>query len=87
MPTVRPRHQVTETDELARALDLAEKRWPGESRGRLLVRLALTGADVLAADDAARLDDRRRAVLAGSGALTGCYRPGYLDELRQDWPE
>jgi hypothetical protein len=87
MPTARPRHQITETDEVARALDLAARRWPGESRGRLLVRLALTGAADLAEGDAAEVSRRRRAVLAGSGAFTGSYPAGYLDELRQDWPE
>jgi len=36
MPTARPRHQVTETPDVARALDLAAKRWPGEPRSKLL---------------------------------------------------
>lgn len=87
MPTTRPRHQVTETDAMTRALDRAAQRWPGESRGRLLVRLVLTGAEALESDDADRLAERRRAVLAASGAFTDCYGPGYLEELRQDWPE
>ena len=86
MPTTKPRHQVTETAALARALDRAEKRWPGESRGRLLVRLVLAGADALEHDDAARLAERRRAILAASGAYADCYPAGYLEELREDWP-
>lgn len=35
MPTTRPRFQVTETAAVAHAIDLAAKRWPGESRARL----------------------------------------------------
>ena len=87
MPTTRPRHFVTETDDLADALDAAAKRWPGLSRAQLLVRLALEG------DRAARQthDDRRRrrqrAVRKYSGALTGMYGPSYLEDLRNEWPE
>jgi hypothetical protein len=88
MPTTRPRHQVTETDTVARALDLAARRWPGESRGRLLVRLIEGGAKVLEHDDATRRAERRRAIRAVSaGKFAGSYPPGYLDELRADWPE
>jgi hypothetical protein len=87
MPTVRPRHQVTETDEVARALDLAARHWPGESRGRLLVRLVEQGAEALGHHDAARRGERERAIREFSGAFSDCYPPGYLDELRGDWPE
>lgn len=86
MPTTRPRHLVTETDELARALDSAAQRWPGVSRPQLLVRLALT-----ADQDAARSEQQRRArrlaaVHRHSGMLSGAYGPDYLERLREDWP-
>jgi hypothetical protein len=38
----------------------------------------------------ARADDieRQRRVISGhAGALPGVYEPGYLDQLRQEWPE
>jgi len=86
MPTTRPRHLVTETDDLANALDAAASRWPGVSRPQLLVRLALEGHR--AAQQAH--DERRRRRLAAvrehSGILTGAYGPGYLDQLREEWP-
>ena len=86
MPTTRPRHFVTETDDLADALDEAERRWPGLSRSQLLVRLALEGHH--AAQQAH--DDRRRrrleAVRQHSGSLTGAYGPDYLKKLREEWP-
>lgn len=41
MPTTRPRHVVTESDEIAEVLDQAAKRWPTLSRGQLLRRLVL----------------------------------------------
>ncbi len=86
MPTTRPRHFVTETDDLALALDAAAQRWPELSRPQLLVRLALEG------DHAAQQahDERRKRRLAAvekhSGILTGSYGPDYLQQLREEWP-
>jgi hypothetical protein len=87
MPTVRPRHQVTETDEVAQALDLAARRWPGESRGRLLVRLLEVGAARLAADDRAERGRRAQLLDEFSATYADAYPAGYLEELREDWPE
>lgn len=53
MPTIRPRYQVTETPEVARALDRAAKRWPGEPRTRLLVRLVEVGGGLLESEESA----------------------------------
>lgn len=86
MPTTRPRHFVTETDDLAQALDEAAAQWPGLSRAQVLVKLALEGHR---AAQQAR-DERRRRRLAAlhrhSGVLTGVYGPNYLHELREEWP-
>jgi len=86
VPTTRPRHFVTETDDLAEALDEAARRWPGLSRPQLLVRLALEGHR---AAEQARDDRRRRrleAVRTYGGCLSGVYGPGYLKHLREGWP-
>lgn len=86
MPTTRPRHQITETPDIARALDLAARRWPGESRSKLLVRLLRVGSAAL---DQERDDDRHRqlqAIEATSGKYGDVFPEGYLAELRQDWP-
>ena len=86
MPTTRPRHQVTETPEVARALDRAARRWPGEPRSKLLVRLIEAGDGILEHDD--NTDDlaHRSAVLASAGRYAEAFGPGYLSELRAEWP-
>lgn len=88
MPTARPRHMITETDEVARALDDAARQWPHdrERPTRLLLDLVREGHRAIAADIARATADRRAAIERTSGVLTGSYPPGYLDDLRGDWP-
>src|SRR3954471_4473895 len=86
VPTTRPRIMVTETDELAAALDFAAARYPGLSRAQLLTRLALEGHVTAQHTQEARRRQRLDALRAHSGTLTGAYGPGYLERLRQEWP-
>jgi hypothetical protein len=88
MPTRRPRHVVTETDTVARALDAAAEHWPDDRRrrGRLLVRLVEEGVRALERADDKEAARRRKAVAETRGALTGLYGAEYLDKLRHDWP-
>jgi hypothetical protein len=86
MPTSRPRHQVTETPEVAHALDRAAKRWPGETRSKLLRHLIEVGGGILERDERTEDGARRAAVLASSGRYPEAFGPDYLAELRTDWP-
>jgi DNA-binding FadR family transcriptional regulator len=68
MPTSRPRYTVTDTGELERTLDLAERAWPeAGSRKELLDRVLAAGREVLeqrmAAEAAKLRRDRQRAAL------------------------
>jgi hypothetical protein len=85
VPTTRPRHYVTETDELAAALDAAALRWPELTRGQLLVRLALSAGEAERVTEKERRDRRLAAVQRLSGSFD--YPPDYLEKLREDWPE
>lgn len=86
MPTARPRYQVTETPEVARALDLAAKRWPEEPRSKLLVRLVKVGGGSLEHDQRVSADAHRAAVTNSSGRYAEAFAADYLTELREDWP-
>ena len=86
MPTARPRHFVTETDDLAAALDDAARRWPGLRRAQLLVRLALEGHHAAQQAHDERRRRRLEAVRKHRGCLTGAYGPDYLKHLRDEWP-
>jgi hypothetical protein len=87
MPTTRPRLTITETDEVAAALDAAAARWPAvQSRRELLLLLVEEGREVIDRSRGDELARRRDAVRRTSGALTGAYEPGDLERLRDDWP-
>jgi hypothetical protein len=88
MPTARPRHVVTESDSVARAIDDAAQRWPEDSgnRAKLLLHLVEEGHRAVVEEHASEADKHRQVVARTSGALTGLYGEGYLDALRKDWP-
>ena len=79
---------LTETDDLAAALDDAARRWPEDAGNRRRLLLHLINEGHRAIDPAVRtqLDRRRRAILDTSGQLAESYGNRYLDDLRSDWP-
>jgi len=83
VPTARRRYQVTETDDVARALDEAAKRWPGEPRSRLIVRAIVVGGNALT--DAADHQNQLAAIRRVQGTYAEAYGQDYLRELRSDW--
>lgn len=88
MPTTRPRHVITQTEQVARALDDAARRWPADSgnRAKLLLRLLEEGRRAVVGQQERLARDRREAITRTSGVLTGLYGDGYLSGLREDWP-
>lgn len=87
MPTDRPRYQITETDEVAHALDAAAQRWPGEPRSRLAVRLIVDNGRAVGEVNQEDSDRRLRALDELAGSFPGLSSPGWRDELRNEWPE
>jgi hypothetical protein len=89
MPTTRPRHTLTETEELSAALELAAHRWPEDAQrpSRLLLRLVKAGEHAIAPEQRRARERRRRAVERHHGQFTGIYPSGYLEKLRSEWPD
>lgn len=87
MPTTLPRHQITETPAVAHALDVAARRWPGQPRSKLLLRLLDVGSSALEQERNEEIRRRADAVRASSGKYSDLFGDNYLAELRQDWPE
>jgi hypothetical protein len=89
MPTTRPRHVITETEQVVRALDDAARRWPadGGNRAKLLAHLVEEGHRAVISQLERDASARRDGVTRTRGVLTGAYGDGYLAELREDWPE
>ena len=72
------------TPELEGALAQARKMWPGRPTSQLVASLAVTGASTLReAEERTDIRTARREVF---GSFHGMYPPGYLEELREDWP-
>ncbi len=88
MPTTRPRHTLTETDELAAALRVAGEHWPAQrdDRAALLRALVVRGAESLEREDQGQRDERERRVRSAAGAATGSFPAGAAAALRDEWP-
>lgn len=80
---------MTETPEVSDALHAAARRWPQDrdKPARLLRHLIEEGFKSIEPRAATRSDDRLVAMRRISGSYTGLYEPGYLDDLRAEWPE
>jgi hypothetical protein len=89
MPTTRPRHQVTESDAVRRALQLAAERWPQDAArpSRLLRLLIERGEQAINGEHERAQRRRREAIRRHAGSGTGEYPPGYLEEVRRGWPD
>jgi hypothetical protein len=87
MPTSLPRTSITHTPAVERVLALASRRWPHASPRDLLLHVAQEWADQ--AEGAAQREQaaREQRVRASAGRFTGIYGAGYLDEVREGWPE
>lgn len=80
---------ITETDEVARALDAAAEEWPEDRdhRSRLVLHLLEEGGRAVGDRHRRAAEERAAAVERTSGLLTGAYERDYLKRLRRDWPE
>lgn len=89
MPTALRRHAITETAAITAALEAAARKWPEDRDrpARLLTRLVDIGFHAIEIELDEKEIARREALKRAKGSLTGVYGPGYLEELRAEWPE
>lgn len=89
MPTARPRHMITETDDIRLAIDAAAARWPDleGDRAALVRKLVLEGARSGAEEVFRAHAEFAQAVAALSDLPAGVFPPGAAEKLRQEWPE
>jgi hypothetical protein len=87
MPTTLARIQVTQTPPVTHALEIAAKEWPGVPRTELITRLLTAGAQSLETARGERRAARRKVLEETRGSFRDAYPPGYLEDLRKDWPE
>jgi hypothetical protein len=87
MPTKRRRHQLTESEPVSQALELAAKQWPEDARrpSRLLARLIDEGAVAIRGKQEQARD--KQAISRYRGAFADAYPPGYLEQVRHGWPQ
>jgi hypothetical protein len=85
MPTLRPRIQVTETEELTRALAIAEEMWPGESKSTQVCRLAELGAESAIDRRFAASLERQEAIAQLQRELGDTFAGLTLKEVRAAW--
>ncbi|MCK2025805.1 MULTISPECIES: hypothetical protein [Microbacterium] len=88
MPTKHPRTNITHTPQVARALDVARRRWPEEERDSALILLLLEEG-ARAVEEHADEGDARRAQRLRSlaGRYSGVYGDDYLERVREGWDE
>jgi len=82
MPTTLARHMITETPEIAAALDAAALVWPGETRADLVRRLVTASAAQMLVSPA----QRRRMVEQWAGGCPGSYTDDWDERRKAEWP-
>ena len=83
------RHGVTETAEIAAAIEVAAGAWPEHAGQRtvLLRRLVLAGVEVAQREQAERRAAHQTQAERLSGSRPGVWPADAVEELHGDWPE
>lgn len=79
---------ITESDQLAEALDHAAKIYPDlrDERAELLRHLIERGIQSLDAEYNEKVEARKNAIREVAGSLSGVWPENYLEEMRAEWP-
>jgi hypothetical protein len=80
---------ITETDEIAAAIDEAAQRWPelADERAELLRRLIVSARTDEDLHVNKRRDARLKAIRENAGGFDGVWDETWLRDQREEWPE
>lgn len=84
MPTIRARHTVTETDQVAEALNDAALAWPELRGDRAALLRKLIEVGHMSVHVSGGIHTR---ISGAAGAATGAYPRDARAELLAEWPE
>lgn len=89
MPTLRQRHMITESDQLAKAIDYAAQIRPDlrDERADLLRYIIDLGIQSVDAELLAGIESRKKAIAEASGSMTGIWPENWRELMRAEWPE
>lgn len=79
---------LTESDEIARVLELAANRWPEleGDKNKLLKRLLEVGGQTLQLEMDQQALSRSQQLSKIAGSLTGVWPSNWLKERKAEWP-
>jgi hypothetical protein len=88
MPTNRPRHMITESDQLSEALASAAELWPEAKgdRGRLLRHVLEAGIETVTKGHNDRRSLRRAAIAHAAGSMTEVWPEDWRRDAMGEWP-
>lgn len=89
MPTTRPRHMITETDQISQGLSQVAKQWPelADQRTLLLRKVIEIGLQAIDLEASKSQQKRVAAVKKIAGSMDGVWPANWKEELAEDWPE
>lgn len=79
---------ITESDQLASAIDYAARARPElrDERAELLRYIIDLGIQTISAQRDEEIEARQKAIHEAAGSFSGIWPENYLDELRAEWP-
>ena len=88
MPTERPRHMITESDELSACLERAKLIWPeiADERSSLLKKVILEGITAVNIKASREKAAKTKAIKSLVDALTGVYPADWAESRKDEWP-
>lgn len=85
MPTIKPRIQVTETEELAAALEIGRELWPKASKSAQVSLLAQRGAESVIEQRFAESLAIHKTISEFHAVIKDTYAGVTKDDLRKMW--